>query len=61
MFEDIKYILAWSILSDYPDCSKKIEIHTDASDFQLGVVIIQEVKPIVLYNKKLASPKKVTQ
>ena len=47
VFEDIKYILAWSILSDYPDCSKTFEIRTDDSDFQLGVVIIQEVKPIV--------------
>ena len=53
--------MAWSILSDYPDCRKTFEIHTDDSDFQLGVVIIQEVKPIVLYNKKLASPQKVTQ
>ena len=37
----------------YPHFSKKFDKHPDASDFQLGVVIIQEVKKIVFYSRKL--------
>ena len=30
----------------YPDFSKEFEIHTDASQSQIGVVITQEGKPM---------------
>ena len=36
-----------------------LEIHTNASEFLLGVVIFQEGKLIALYSRKLARPQKV--
>ena len=41
------YVLA------YPDFEKPFQIHTDASHYQLEVVISQEGKPIVFYSRKL--------
>ena len=48
--------MAHNILSAYPDFNEKIEMHTDARKFLSGAVMIQEVKPIVFYNRKLTSP-----
>ena len=41
----------------HADFNKPFEIHTDASKYQLGAVISQEGKTIVLYNRKLNSSK----
>ena len=38
----------------YPDFSKRFDIHTDSSDYQLGAVISQEGKPIAFYSRKLS-------
>ena len=40
---------------NYPDFSKEFEIHTDASDKQLGAVIAQDNKPIAFYSRRLSS------
>ena len=40
-FTEIKRIIAKDTLIAYPDFSKKFIIHSDASDFQLGAVIMQ--------------------
>ena len=40
---------------NYPNFSKEFEIHTDASDKQLGAVIAQEGKPIAFYSRRLTS------
>ena len=40
-------------LSAYPDLSKCFNIHTDASDYHIGEVIIQEVKILAFYRCKL--------
>ena len=37
----------------YPDFNGRFDIHTDASDFQLGAVISQDGKPISFYIRKL--------
>ena len=43
----------------YPDWNKYFVIHTaDASDYQLGVVISQEVKPIAFFSRKLNKAQK---
>ena len=42
------------IILNYPDFNKVFEIHTDASDRQLGSVISQEGK-ITFYSRKLSS------
>ena len=52
-FQEIKKIIAKEVLLAYPDFSKKITIYTDASDLQLGAVIMQEGKPLAFYSRKL--------
>ena len=37
----------------YPDFNEHFDIHTDASNFQLGAVIIQNGKPIDFCSRKL--------
>ena len=45
-------------LLNYPDWGKPFDIHTDASDYQLGAVISQEGKPIAFFSRKLNSAQK---
>ena len=42
----------------YPDWSKPFDVHTDASDYQLGVAIAQNKKPIAFFSRKLNSAQK---
>ena len=46
-------------LLDYPDFNEEFKIHTNASDFQLGAVIIQKCKSIYSYNIKLTYVQKI--
>ena len=41
MFEEIKQIVICNLLFAYPYNDKEFEIHTNASEFQLGAVISQ--------------------
>ena len=43
----------------YPDFNEEFKIRTDASDLQLGAVIIQKFKPISLYSKKFTDAQKM--
>ena len=52
-FHKIKQMVCKETLLTYPDWSKPFDIHTDASDFQLGAVISQEGKPIAFFSRKL--------
>ena len=52
-FDKIKRIVASNTLLTYPDFNETFKIHTDAIKFQLGAVIIQKVKPISFYSRKL--------
>ena len=41
LFDEIKRIVARDDLLIYPDFNKRFDIHTDASEFQLGAVLRQ--------------------
>jgi hypothetical protein len=42
----------------YPDFNKPFHLYTDASDHQLGPVIMQDKKPIAFYSRKLNTAQK---
>ena len=50
-FDEIKRIVACDDLLTYLDFKETFKIHTNASSFQLGAVIIKKVKPIVFYSR----------
>ena len=52
-FEKIKKVIGTEVLLSYPDFNKPFQIYTDASDHQLGAVIMQDKKPIAFYSRKL--------
>ena len=53
--------MARDFLLAYPDFDKEFKIHTNARDFQLGAVIIQNGKPIALYGREINyTPKRYT-
>ena len=52
-FQTMKRILSKEVLLTYPDFNQPFDIHTDASDVQLGAVISQKGKPIAFYTRKL--------
>ena len=52
-FDEIKRIVTCDTILTYPDFNETFKIHTDASAFQLGAVIIQKGKPIAFYSRKL--------
>ena len=54
-FKAMKESIARDVILAYPDFSKKFTIFTDASDFQLGAVIMQENKPLAFYSRKLTA------
>ena len=57
-FEEIKRVMARETILSYPDFSKPFHIYTDASDYQLGAVIMQDDKPLAFYSRKLNSAQK---
>jgi len=52
-FDNMKKLIAQETLLTYPDFNKPFEIHTDASDVQLGACISQDGKPVAFYSRKL--------
>ena len=52
-FEAIKRAIARETLLNFPDFNKEFHIYTDASDYQLGAVIMQDNKPLAFYSRKL--------
>ena len=49
----MKAILVSDCLNVYPDYNKPFELFTDASDYQMGAVIMQEGRPIAYWSKTL--------
>ena len=54
-FQEIKKLISKNTMLIFPDANKVFEIHTDASDYQLGLDISQDKKPIAFYSKKLTA------
>ena len=54
VFEDIKKIVAEDAMLHYPDFNQAFEIHTDSSDYQMGVIISQKGRPVAFWSKKLS-------
>jgi hypothetical protein len=54
-FDKIKKVIVTEIqvLLCYPDFNKPFHLYTDASDHQLGAVIMQDKKHIAFYSRKL--------
>jgi hypothetical protein len=52
-FEALKGILVKAPVSKLADFDKDFEIHSDASDFAIGGVIVQDGRPVTFESKKL--------
>ena len=52
-FENIKKHITANTMLKFPDLNKPFDIHTDASDTQLGAVLSQNRQPIAFYSRKL--------
>ena len=44
--------MARDTLLTYPDSNENFKIHTNASEFKVGAVILQKGNPIAFYSKK---------
>jgi hypothetical protein len=53
-FETLKGILVKTPVLKLPDFDKDLEIHSNASDFIIGGVIVQDGKPVAFESKKLS-------
>jgi hypothetical protein len=52
-FQQIKEVISEQVMLTFPKFGEQFDIHTDASDVQLGAVISQKGKPIAFYSRKL--------
>jgi hypothetical protein len=53
-FGTLKGILVKAPVLKLPDFDKEFEIHSDASDFAIGGVLVQEGRPVAFESKKLS-------
>ena len=53
VFKRIKRMMARKVLLHFPDFSKVFHVFADASDYQLGRVLVQDDFPLAFYSKKL--------
>ena len=56
VFDEIKRAVYQDNLLEYTYFNRSFDIHSDASDQQLGSAISQKSKPIALYSRKTTGP-----
>ena len=53
-FGELKRRLTSAPMLKFPEFKKPFEVHTDASDFAIGGVLMQEGRPVAFESKKLS-------
>ena len=54
-FDTMKAIITKEVLIQYPDHNEEFHVITDASDYQLGAVIIQKGAVVAFYSRMLTA------
>jgi hypothetical protein len=57
-FKEMKRVISEKTQLYLPDFNKEFHIYTDASDYQLGAVIMQDDKPLAFYSRKMNNAQK---
>ena len=52
-FDSVKESLSKKVLLNYPNFNASFVVYMDASDVQLGAVIMQDKCPVAFYSRKL--------
>ncbi len=55
-FEALKCILVKALVLKLPDFDKDFEIHSDASNFAIGGILVQDGRPVAFESKNNALP-----
>ena len=58
LFKGLKCVVSAETLLSYPDWKLPLIFHTDASDKQLGAVIVHNNKPIAFLSRRLIKPQR---
>ena len=57
-FEEMKRVVSHETLLTFPDFNEEFHVHTDASDYQLGAVVMQKGRPLAFHSRTLNSAQK---